>query len=114
LYSKWCVVKNINWLIEKEELINYQKNLTAKFRYRQKEVPVKISFLKENKKSKEYLLETNELEDNSFLVEFEEKQRAITPGQYAVFYHNDICLGGGVIFNTEKVNEYCKPVLKII
>jgi tRNA-specific 2-thiouridylase len=115
LYSKWCIVKNINWLIEKEKLADYQNNLTAKFRYRQKEISVKlILLLKENEKLKEYLQEINKVGDNSFLVEFEEKQRAITPGQYAVFYHNDICLGGGVISNTEKVNEYCKPILKKI
>jgi tRNA-specific 2-thiouridylase len=95
-------------------LVNYQKDLAAKFRYRQTEIPVKLTLLKENKKLKEYLSEINELENNFFLVEFEKKQRAITPGQYAVFYHNDICLGGGIIFNTEKVNEYCKPILKKI
>jgi len=110
LYSKWCVVKDINWLIEKNELINYKNKLKAKFRYRQTEISVKISSLKENEKLKQYLLGINELKDNIFLVEFEEQQRAITPGQYAVFYSNDICLGGGVIFRTEKIDEYCKPI----
>lgn len=97
LYSKWCLVNRINLLVKEKELINYLNStkLTAKFRYRQPEIPVRV-FPTENVKG--------------WRVDFLTKQRAITPGQYAVFYYRNICLGGGMITKTEKINEFCEPI----
>ena len=35
--------------------------------------------------------------DGSVEVKFHEPQRAVTPGQFVVFYNDTCCLGGGII-----------------
>ena len=53
---------------------------TAKFRYRQPDQGVTVK-----------------LKNGGCRIEFDEPQRAITPGQWAVLYDGDECLGGGEI-----------------
>jgi len=41
--------------------------------------------------------EAIELEDGQWQLNFTHAQRAVTPGQYAVLYDREHCLGGGII-----------------
>lgn len=53
---------------------------TAKFRYRQGEQKVHAR-----------------IDGNEIFIEYDTPQRAVTPGQYAVLYYENRCLGGAVI-----------------
>lgn len=69
----------INWIPKKPNKTDF--DCYAKFRYRQPEQKVHVHMN----------------DDGTTLVTFAERQRAITPGQYVVFYDEENCLGGGVI-----------------
>ena len=77
LYSRACKAENLNWI---GYIPTFPLKCRAKFRYRQGEQEV-------------LLKPTN----GGVIVEFATLQRAVTEGQYAVFYDEDFCLGGGVI-----------------
>lgn len=55
--------------------------LTVKTRYRQTDIPCEVT----------------PQADGSMRVVFDSPQKAVTPGQSAVFYLNEVCLGGGII-----------------
>ncbi len=77
LYSKVCVVDNFSFVnpIDMKEF-----DCMAKYRYRQPDQKVHVF-----------------TEGNKLLIEAYDKQRAVTPGQYAVLYSGDECLGGGPV-----------------
>lgn len=79
MYSRKLSTGPIDWI--NQEIPDLPLHCMAKTRYRQKD--------------QSCLLKYSNL--NSFLVEFDKPQRALTPGQSVVFYEDDICLGGGVI-----------------
>ena len=78
LYSKEILVTDINLLLVDE--INDWLEVEVKTRYSAKSAKAKII-----------------QKGNNIKVIFDEPQRAITPGQSAVFYIGDIVLGGGKI-----------------
>lgn len=84
LLHKFVYIKTLN----KINIDNWNDlNLSVRFRHRQKLIKCKVI-----------------LDDlkNNLIIECENEVRAITPGQYAVFYLDDECIGGGIINNSSK------------
>jgi tRNA-specific 2-thiouridylase len=61
------------------------KKFAAKTRYRQADAPCEI------------MLSQQQMTDNQFELNFANPQWAVTPGQSAVLYDGEVCLGGGII-----------------
>lgn len=78
LFKDGLVTYNVNWIPNEPKEKEF--DCYAKFRYRQPDQKVKVK-----------------IEEDRVVVYFAEKQRAVTPGQYVVFYTETDCLGGGVI-----------------
>jgi len=84
LFSKELIAKDISWISGKRPKLPLK--CLARIRYRQ---PLQQAQLVEIRNSK--------LEIRNLRVVFDNSQRAITPGQSAVFYKGPEMLGGGVI-----------------
>ena len=81
LFSAGLTVDSIDWITKNEVSLPYQ--CTAKIRYRQTDQRCTITPA-----------------ESGYRVLFDRPQRAVAAGQSAVFYNQDVCLGGGVITQT--------------
>lgn len=79
LYSYRLKASDLNMIAV--EKLNAPIRATVKTRYSQKETKATI----------------HQEGDDEIIVEFNDKQRAITPGQAVVFYDGDVVIGGGAI-----------------
>ena len=79
LMSDGLIASQVHW-VQPKQMAN-EFICTAKSRYRQHDFQCRV-------------IKTN---DDQLKVSFNEKQRAVTPGQSVVFYDGDKCLGGAII-----------------
>lgn len=79
LFHTHCQIQNLHWI--NPQPVDLPLMLSAKIRYRQQDQSCTIV----------------QIHQDSATVAFDLPQRAITPGQALVFYHNEVCLGGGTI-----------------
>ena len=87
LMSDGALITDVNWVPSVKP--EGEMDCTAKFRYRQKDNDVSIRFV----------------DENTIYVSFKYLVKSVTPGQAAVFYDGDVCLGGGTIEKVYKNNE---------
>jgi tRNA-specific 2-thiouridylase len=78
LYHTRLTASNVNWISGVPPQEN--QNITAKIRYRSNDTSCQINY-----------------RSNDILIDFEQPQFAIAPGQSIVFYDQNVCLGGGFI-----------------
>ena len=84
LYSRTLRARRVN-LISVADLVEPMR-VAVKIRHRHEPAPAVIEQVK-----------TEKAGDDEILVTFDQPQRAITPGQAAVFYDGDVVIGGGWI-----------------
>ncbi len=79
LYSDGLIANQIHWV--NRTPLTEATRAVVKTRYRQADIPCLIT----------------PVGDDVVRVDFDSPQKAVTPGQSAVFYQDEVCLGGGII-----------------
>ena len=84
LQSSWLQAGDASWVAGAPPTPPPPGRLAAKTRYRQADAPCRL-----------------EPAEGGFMLRFDTPQWAVTPGQSAVLYEGDVCLGGGIITRAE-------------
>ncbi len=79
LMSAGLIAQQLDWV--SREPLTQPMRCVVKTRYRQEDIPCTVT----------------PLGDDKISVRFDNPVSAVTPGQSAVFYQDEVCLGGGVI-----------------
>lgn len=79
LYSRGLIASKLNWV--DLETITKSFKCAVKTRYRQEDIPCTV----------------NPIDSNTIEIIFDQPVAAVTPGQSAVLYMEEVCLGGGTI-----------------
>lgn len=87
LYSTSLIGESPKWILGKAPQLPLK--CTAKFRYRQQDIPVIVDLL----------------DDGNIYIKYDNPVKAVTPGQVAVLYEDEICLGGAIIKSIEPLDE---------
>ncbi len=100
----WFVVrkdieKNIVYISKENRSVRERNEFNVgKFNWISGEAPVKNELkVKIRHGAKKYECKVEWLNDNKATIKINEPDKGIAPGQFAVFYEDDVCLGGGVI-----------------
>jgi tRNA-specific 2-thiouridylase len=81
LFSDWLIATDTSWIGESPTGLADGLRCRAKVRYRQADQDCVVTAL----------------DDDKVEVHFDERQKAVAPGQFVVFYEENRCLGGSVI-----------------
>lgn len=87
LFSTSLIGESPSWILEKAPQMPLK--CTAKFRYRQADIPVTVN-----------ILDSGELH-----IKYDEPVKAVTPGQVAVLYQDEICLGSCIIKSIDPLDK---------
>lgn len=87
LYSTSLVGESPSWILG--DAPEMPLNCTAKFRYRQSDIPVEVNILK----------------NEEIIIKYDKPVKAVTPGQVAVLYDGEVCLGSCIIKSTEPLDK---------
>ncbi|AKH88843.1 tRNA 2-thiouridine(34) synthase MnmA [Edwardsiella tarda] len=79
LFSNGLIAQQLHWVDRRP--LTAELRCTVKTRYRQADIPCRVI----------------PIDETRIEVRFDQPVAAVTPGQSAVFYQDEVCLGGGII-----------------